>query len=134
MWTATLVQKEKTNGNLRLVLQYTDGVNIVRREYITNGQVPSGWLNQVVANDIKQLTNLDAYDAALALSAVSAAADPVPTQADIDQAQFFKDYNNWIDVKTKLVDTGVVPLSAAAVQNLLTAVKNELKASYIPLL
>jgi len=56
-----------------------------------------------------------------------------PTQAELDQQQFLKDYTRWLLVK-RAIDVGILTGSETSVVNLLNKVKAEFKPAYLDIL
>ena len=59
---------------------------------------------------------------------------PVPTQAELDKVEWFKNYNKWVKVKTTLIDTGILVGNETKVTALKTKVQTDFTPVYLDLL
>lgn len=130
-WTATLRHKERVNGRLKLIVDFTDGINTSTEEYILNN--PDS-VNNLIGNTIKNLEALDSLETSLSLGAVTIAAPTPQTQAEKDAVAFLQTYNRWIKVKNNLIDTGILTGNETQVAALKTKVQTDFKPAYLNLL
>lgn len=132
-WTAsiTAVVTDPTPTIAQVTIAYTDGT---RTDTVTERVSEASALKQIVRNGITERERRDAIAALIAAPPIGAVdlSVPAPTQAQIDLQQFLTDYNNWVAVKTKLIDTGVLTGQETPCVNLLNKVKSEFKAGYLP--
>lgn len=133
-WTANLVDKRQEANGIYLNVNFTDGVKSFGKEILVNG-----WdLNSVkrtVQSEINSLNNNDTILSSLNEGAISAPdPDPTPTQAELDQQTWLQDYNRWVNVKTKLIDTGILTGNETQVVALKTKVQTNFKPAYLSLI
>jgi len=134
MWTANLDSITKTGGDASIKVTYTNGNSNVTETYTF--ATPT-MLKATVANKINELNAVDNFISTTSTGPIDTTLpaptpDPVPTQAELDRQQFLKDYQNWVKVKTTLIDTGILTGSEAAVVALKTKVQNTFKPAYLP--
>lgn len=129
MFTHKIISKEFENGVLVLGVEFTDGLKI-----ITEGVTPQDevgfkyWLT----DRLESLNSLTELEKITVNSSVDLS-EPVviKTQAEIDKATWFADYNKWLNVKRNLIDTGVLTGSETPVVALLNKVKTGFKPAYL---
>ncbi len=136
MWTGKTIDKKFVRGDTQIIVEYTNGVDTFQ-ETVAVASISN--LNQTLVNRINGLNSGEQAITDLVLGTVDITPTPVvtptpPTQAQIDQQQWLKDYQLWIKVKSTLVDTGIVPITQTQVAALKTKVISNLKAEYINLI
>lgn len=129
MFTHKIISKEFENGVLVLGVEFTDGVKVITE--IVKPQDEAGfkfWLKQRLAS----LNSLAVLETVTVNTSVDLT-DPVivETQAELDKKQWFKDYRKWVNVKSNLIDTGVLTGNETQVVALLNKVKADFKAAYL---
>lgn len=131
MYTAKIKNKEIINGVINVTVDFSDGVNTITE--VCKPQDEAGFKFWVKSR-------LDTFNGAQTLDTTYAVDDtvdfieptpPTPTQAEIDEAKWFADYQRFVRIKTTLVDTGIVDINHPKVQALLSTVQSGLKASYV---
>lgn len=100
-WTGRVVSVEKVlGGEVRVTIQYTDGVSTVDETYRHWGQPPSEWVEQTVAQKITMLEGATATT--IPVGAVS-----LPTPPDAEKVAWLKALRKAERVG-RLVEMGVV--------------------------
>ncbi len=136
MYTHEIISKEFENGVLVLGVKFTDDVS---GKVVTEGVKPQDkagfeyWLKSRLTS-LNSLDELGEVEIGASIDLSEPAVVDTRTQAEKDRDEWFVLYNRWINVKTNLVDTGVVPANNAKVVALLQKVKDGLLPAYIDLL
>ena len=130
MWTPNLRQIERVNGNVKLVVDFTNGTEKATQEYTLSSPQP---LKYLVKPMIDNLNALDTFQGSLNVGSIDITPDTVTpkTQAEKDLEQFLKDYSLWVKVKNNLIDTGILTGNEAQVVALKSKVQSEFKPAYI---
>lgn len=133
-WTATLRSKRQESNGVYLYVQFTDGTRIIDKEYLVNGESVD-YIRRKIKNDAINLDNNDLINTEFVEGII---AEPTitqtPTQAELDANQWLSDYNKWVNVKTKLIDTGIITGNETAAVALKTKVQTNFKPAYLNLL
>jgi len=132
MFTHKIISKEFENGVLVLGVEFTDGVKVITEA--VKPQDEDGfkyWLTQRL-NSLNSLSELETVTLNTTIDLSPSVV--VKTAEEIAKDEWFKKYNRWINVKTNLIDTGVVLISNPKAQALLQSVKDGLLPEYIDLL
>jgi hypothetical protein len=130
MWTATVKSKELVGGALNVTVDFTDGTRTVTESCIPQDKAGfEFWVKSRLAT----FNGGVAIDAEYAVDAPVVIAEPVvvpPTQAELDYAEWFNDFNRLVRVQ-KLIELGIIQASNAKVVALKNKVTTNLKAEYI---
>jgi len=130
MWTANINNVVKNQGKLSITVEYTNGTDsFVDTYYLT--RTADGTIKNIVANKIKELTDLYTYADSLAIGAVDITPTPVvPTQAEVDKNTFLANYNKLKAMKVAITH-GMISASNPAYLALVDTVKTTYKPEYI---
>lgn len=128
-WTASLKQIEKQNGQLHLVVAFNNGTDTVNQDFYI-GSITS--LKQLCNSTINQLDTLYTFANNTTPGPIDLTPDPVtpPTQAQLDEIQFFQDYARWQKVNGA-INMGILTGQETAVVNLKNKVISEFKPAYL---
>ena len=130
MWTANLKNIVKNQGKLSVTVEYTDGTDtFVDTYYLT--RTTDGTVKSLVANKIKELTDLSTYADSLATGVVNTTPTPVvPTQAEVDKNTFVSNFNKLKAMKVA-ISFGIFAATNATYLALIDTVKTTYKPEYI---
>lgn len=132
MWTAQIESKKIEKGVLQIGVIYSNGTDSFTVVYPLETPNFEGLKTQVK----NRLANLNGLETLATSINVGVMPDPVvvtPTQAELDQAEFLKDYTKWQKVK-KAIDVGILTGNEAPVVALLAEVKSEFKPAYLDII
>ena len=135
--TATIVSKDPAtqDGRVHLVIAFTGdaGETPVQRDFTLDADSTFAGLRTFVRDTISALANRKAItgDVRIAIGQVipAAAADPVPTQAELNQRAYFADVARLIHMQ-QLVSAGGMLASQKEFTDLQAAVKAAYLAAY----
>lgn len=133
MYTATIKNKELINGVLKVTVEFSDGVTTVSETCIPQDfDGLKYWVKSRLAtfNSAKEIDATYATDTELDVTD-PVVTPPTPTQAELDRAEWLKDYGRWVRVKTTLIDTGIFTGNEAPAVALKTKVSTNFKADYL---
>ena len=139
MWTSKISQFNRlSNGKIEIVITYNDGISNFDEKYPVNSSTYTlDDLKKSIREKIKELNAIDAFIATLNLGdMIAPMPDDVvvpPTQEELDQEQFLKDYRLWVKVKYA-IDAGVLNGTEPQVVALKSKVQSEFKPAYLNLL
>jgi hypothetical protein len=133
MYTAKIKNKVLEFGILTVYVEFTDGTNVVVEW--CKPQDEDG-LKYWVKSRLAQLNSSQVIDGKFNIDDEIDVADPVVTppvltQAQIDEAEWLKDYRKWVAVKKNLIDTNVLTGNETQVVALLNKVKTNFKPAYL---
>lgn len=130
-WTPKLKVAEKQQGKIHVIIEYTDGTNIIAEDgWLTTPQT----LNDVVASRVSQLNALDTYLTTLTVgAAISTTPTPVAalTQVEIDRNAWLVNYRKLEKAYRTLVVPGILPSSNPTYSALMSTVQTGLQAAYL---
>jgi hypothetical protein len=133
MYTAKVLRKEEDNGVVKVFVTFTDGVNTQTEWCIPQDRAGFDlWVkSRLAVFNTGQELQTDLVDGADIDVSDPVVVPPVLTQDEIDRNTWLTKYHRWLDVKFKLVDSGIVPVSNTKVTAMLADLKTTLKAEYI---
>lgn len=130
-WTATIVSKEFVNGVPYINFEFTNGVDKATERLVARDLTS---LKNQVTQKIIDLTNSESFLSTLSVGSFDSTLVVInPTQAEIDQGKWFRDWNNLKGVN-QLIAAGVLTGNETRVVNLVNNVKTNFKPAYITLL
>jgi len=130
MFTSSIIQKSFAEGNMQVVVQFTDGTDTITKAFNIGSE---GDLKGQVRREAARLTELSAFSQSLPNGAYNPTDTPPtpPTQAEIDKQEWFRDFNRLERVK-KLQELGGMPVSwDTYLTTLATKVQTSAKKAYI---
>ena len=130
-WTPKIKAVEKIQGQLHVVIAYSDGTRTFNEDLFLS---TPRTLNDVVFKRIAELDALDTYATSLVVGTSISTTPTVvtpPTQAEIDREAWLVNYRKLFKAKQTLVDVGVIPASNSTYAALLSTVQAGLQASYL---
>ncbi len=132
MYTAKITNKEEVSQGIKLTVEFSNGTNSVVETVIP--QDKNGF-NHWVDSRITSLNTLEELKAEdnLGVEVDTSPVVPTPTQAELDQQEWFTDYGKLVDIQ-KLIDLGVLTGTETKVVALRNKVKTDFKPSYFNLI
>jgi len=126
-YTAKIVRKEKEDGLLRITVEYTNGVDIVRQNIQLNTVPDTDWLKRKIKNRIQELESLDTYVdsvevGAVDVSGVGTMIDPSDSEASIFQRDYYL-----LDKMKRAVEIGIIEATNTNLVALETKLKLQLQ-------
>jgi len=131
MFTHKIISKEFENGVLVLGVEFTDGVKVITEA--VKPQDEEGfkyWLNQRLIS-LNSLTTLESVVVGSGIDLTPTAPVDTRTQAEKDRDTWLVKYRRWIEVKTKVIDTGIIPANHPKAVSLLDELKANIQEEYI---
>jgi hypothetical protein len=133
MFTAKINRKEPRGAAIEIFVDFTNGTDVYTESCVPqNVEGFKYWVKSRLEtfNSSEILdTELQAQDTINLTDPV--VEPPVLTQAEIDRNAWLAKYAQWVRVKQTVVDTGIVPLSNAKIQALLTDLQMTIRPEYI---
>jgi len=126
-YTARIIRKEKEDGLLRITVEYTNGVDIVRQNIQLNTVPDTDWLKRKIKNRIQELESLDTYVdsvevGAVDVSGVGITIDPSDSEASIFQRDYYL-----LDKMKRAVEIGIIEATNTNLVALETKLKLQLQ-------
>lgn len=133
MYTAKVIRKDVVPQGTRVFVDFIDGATVLSESCIP--QNVDG-LKFWIKSRLETLNSAPEIESAFPDGVDADVSDPVvtpptPTQAELDEAQWLKDYRTWVKVKTTLIDTGVLTGSETKVVQLKTKVTTDFLPAYL---
>ena len=131
MFTAKIQNKVTEGAQIRVFVEFTDGVTSVIESCIPqNEDGLKYWVKSRLDtfNSATTINSTYVVDQAIDVSE-PVVVPPTPTAAELDEAAWLSDYRTW--VKTTLIDTGILTGSETQLVNLKTRVQTNFKAAYL---
>lgn len=129
-WTATIIEKRKEEGTLKIPVEFSDGV----RSFVETFSMGGGnleTLKRMIRARIEALGTIDATAGILNPGTIDSTPAPAPIPTDFET--WLVNYNKWNKVK-RLIDLGVLTGTEPAATNLLNQVKTDFRVAYIDLI
>lgn len=129
MFTSSIKSKSFFNGEFKVEVEFTNGNQTWTETFLVRSKEN---LNSAIKQRLVQLNELATYNTELTIGAyVPTDASTPPTQADIDQTKWFRDFNR-LERVTKLKDLGGMPVSwTTDLATLTNQVQTNAKKAYI---
>lgn len=126
MLTPTIKDIDKRDGQIRLNVSFSDGTNTYNDVLFLTSLDD---IKSILSNRANQLESL--YSTPISLGVFDTTPTPLPP-SDVQKAQFFVDYNNWVQIKG-LIDSGILTGNEQFATDLKTKVQSEFKVEYFNL-
>lgn len=135
MYSYTILKKEdQLTGGTKVFVEFTDGVKKVEDSVIPGDR--DGFIFWVKAK-IKSLEEGDNIKVDMPDGVVLPApkdpviVEPVLSQAEINRNIWLQKYRKWVEVKTKVIDTGIIGINHPRAVALLNDLKTTIKEEYL---
>jgi len=132
MWTASITNISKDQGNAKVVVSFTNGTDIFTETYLVASPTQ---LKQNAISRINQLQAVDDYVATTVPGPIdTTVTQPVvtpPTQAQLDQQTFINDVNTYKQMKLA-ISYGLMTNTDPAFTALVSKIKAEFLPAYVP--
>lgn len=129
MFTATILNKNLTEGVMQVLVEFSDGTQTVSKAFnITSKRN----LKNEVRNELARLNELDVFNQALTLGVYDPTETVVPpTQAESDKNEWFRNFNK-LERLSKLNDLGALrPNAVTGLDTLKATVAADFKQAYV---
>ena len=114
-WTASVKGKQIVDSKMHIIVEYTDGEQIITETYYSRNPMAE-WIPNTVKNRIKQLENLFQYD--IEIGQITPSEEPDPNR------QLFWERVRLLEFAKLLIDFGVVEQGNTKVQQLISWLTN----------
>jgi hypothetical protein len=132
MFIAKVKSKEYQNGVLRITVTFTDGVTSVDEWCIAQDEDGfKFWVKSRLATFNSGPAIESKYLDGEVVVIDDSVEPHVPTPEEIARDTWLKNYRKWIEVKTKLVDTGILTGSETKVTQLKAKVQSDFLPAYL---
>jgi len=128
MYTATVISTRKEQGNIKAVISFSNGTDVIEREFTVNSAED---LRVSVRNEKNRLDGVASSTVTSGVLDLSDPVTPTLTQAELDKVAWFRIYRRWVTIKTTLIDTGILLGTETPVVNLKAQVQSGFKPAYL---
>lgn len=130
MFTAKINRKDYVNGVVRVFVDFTNGTDTYTESCIPQDEAGlKFWVkSRLAAFNVGEVVEANYVDGADIDVSDPVVTPPTPTQAELDRAEWLKDYARWVRVKTTLIDTGIFTGNEAPA----VALKNKVSSNFVP--
>ena len=129
---ATLIKAEEHKTYWKMEVEYNDDGEIAVETFRFSGNTTQSLINYV-SSKVAQYEDIKAFDfTALIGASVDITPDPVvpPTQDELDEAQWFEDWNSYKQMK-QVVDAGLEADTHPSYVAIIEAINTGWKTSYL---
>lgn len=127
MWTVTITGKSVQNGSVHVVCQFTNGTDVVNETIVCRS---ANILKDTLINRLQTFEATEAFASTVALGVPDTTVVP-DTAEELAKIDWIKDYRKWVQIKTTLIDTGILTGSETPLVNLLNKLKTDFLPSYL---
>lgn len=124
-WTATVINKDVTNGVVRIDIDYANGPVVVHERVESRSGQSETWLTDTARRRIAELTGLQTLYAAVTIGPLTIPAIPPPANTPRDE---FERKLNQFQAALNAARMGLITEDAAVFANL----RNWLRTNFLP--
>lgn len=132
-YTAQIIEKQRQDGQLHVLLEYTNGTDTFRERMTSRSGQGGGWIKAEVARRIAELDGLDALETTIAPGPVDGAPEPVAEPTTETPRQKYERKLREFDAWLNALRQGVVTADRPAFVELKQWLRDKWRDDYIDL-